>query len=141
MRGLNTGSSHAFVEEDPEVEELMRYFERPARFWKAVLAVPVLGLLALWVQPGGKGVNQLWSVTALLVWAVATVVVVGIVAPGLREMSTLLEVIRKGGPEFSSPAGSAWRARLARAGALASRGAAACDVLFFCALALMIWRP
>jgi hypothetical protein len=35
----------------------------------------------------------------------------------------------------------AQRARLSRYGHLASRGAAACDILFFVALALMIWKP
>jgi hypothetical protein len=134
------------TEEDPEVEELLRYFRRPARFWPAVVIVPVFGVLALSVQPGGKGLNQLWSVTALLVWTVAVVVIAGVVLPGLRQVSALLDDYAHSSldvvtGEPSGAHGVAWRARLGRAGALAGRGAAACDVLFFVALALMIWQP
>jgi hypothetical protein len=121
---------------DPEVEEVVRYFRRPARFWKAVLAVPVFGVLALVSEPGGGGLDQVWDLTALLVWGCAAVVAAGVVAPSLRHMST---VLLSPGPSWLASA--AHRARLSRYGRLASRGAAACDVLFFVALALMIWRP
>jgi hypothetical protein len=121
---------------DPEVEEVVRYFRRPARFWKAVLAVPVFGVLALLAEPGGGGLDQVWDLTALLVWGGAAVVAAGVVAPSLRHMSTVLL-----SPEPAWHASAAHRARLLRYGHLASRGAAACDVLFFVALALMIWRP
>ncbi len=121
---------------DPEVEEVVRYFRRPARFWKAVLAVPVFGVPALLAEPGGGGLDQLWDLSALLVWGCAAVVAAGIVAPSLRHMGT---VLLSPGPAWQ--ASPAQRARLSRYGHLASRGAAACDVLFFIALALMIWRP
>ena len=121
---------------DPEVEEVVRYFRRPARFWKAVLAVPVFGVLALVFEPGGGGLDQVWDLTALLVWGCAAVVAAGVVAPSLRHMST---VLLSPGPSWLASA--AHRARLSRYGRLASRGAAACDALFFVALALMIWRP
>jgi hypothetical protein len=50
--------------------------------------------------------------------------------------------LREPAPPPPGPAAEvARRARLARAGALASRGAVFCDILFFVALALMIWRP
>jgi len=130
---------------DPEVEELVRYFERPARFWKAVLAVPVLGVLALAAEPGGKGFDHIWPISALLVWSVAAIVVTSMVVPCLNEMKAILAQLNGvGGAVATSGAvvlGPAARAALARAGRLAGRGAALCDVLFFAALALMIWRP
>lgn len=134
--------------DDPEAEELIRYFQRPARFWKAILLVPVLGVLALLTEPGGKGLDQVWAIFALLVWAAASLLAAGAVMPGLRQMQSML--VKADGPAApGTPGGAvapdiaatAWRARLARAGTMASRAAAACDVLFFAALALMIWQP
>jgi len=130
---------HEIAGPDPELEELTRYFERPARFWKAILLVPVFGVLALWVQPHTNGLDQAWSLGALLIWVIATLVVVGLVAPSLKEMRPLL--VLAADDARGGVADIARRARLARAGTLASRGAAICDVLFFVATALMIWRP
>gem|GEM_PF-3467062 len=126
---------------DPELEEVARYFARPARFWKAVLAVPVFGALALWVEPGGGGLDQVWDIAAMLVWALAALVAAGLVVPSLRQVrSALLQPGTDWG--VAGPIGDgATRAKLARYGRLASRGAAACDVLFFVALAFMIWKP
>lgn len=121
---------------DPEGEELVRYFQRPARFWKAVLVVPVFGVLALLVQPGRRGLDQVWDLAALLVWGCAALLASGIVVPSLRQMSSVLL-----GPGARWQDVPAQRARVVRYGHLASRGAAACDVLFFVALALMIWQP
>jgi hypothetical protein len=140
---------------DPEVEELVRYFERPARFWKAVLAVPVLGVLALEFQPSGRGLDQIWTVAALFVWFVATVLIVGVVVPSLKQVNLMLPQVvgavteRSGDAQGGEPtpgtgtglARQALQVRVRRAGSLASRGAAVCDVLFFAGLALMIWRP
>ena len=152
--------------EDAETEELVRYFERPARFWKAMLLVPVFGVLALLAQPDGKGIDQVWTIGALLVWAAASLLAAGAVMPGLRVMQAMLaEVVPSRGdrlptatdsgqeqaegsppPVVAGPVGgevalAAWWARFARAGVLAGRAAAACDLLFFAALALMIWQP
>jgi hypothetical protein len=141
---------------DPETEEITRYFSRPARFWKAVVAVPVLGALALAVQPDGKGFGQAWVISAFVVWFVATGVASGLVVPALGRMRELLSGApaapgvppapgappASGGAEPALPgAPTPARAALAHAGGLASRGAAVCDVLFFVALALMIWQP
>jgi hypothetical protein len=103
------------------------------------LLVPIFGLLALWAQPRTAGLDQVWTLAALLVWIAACLVVISMVMPGLRQMRTMLlmPVDRPNSPA----AEAAWRARLARAGATASRGAVVCDVLFFVALAFMIWRP
>lgn len=124
---------------DAETEEIMRYFQHPARFWPAVLAVPVFGLLALAVEPHTAGLDQVWTLGGLLVWMGAVLIMLSMVLPGLRQMRTMLLTPTE--PAGTPAVETAWRARLARAGAMASRGAAVCDVLFFVALALMIWRP
>jgi hypothetical protein len=172
---------------DPEVEELLRYFRRPARFWKVMLLVPVFGIFALLNQPNNKGLDQVWTIGALLIWLVAVIVAAGVVAPALRQLGEMLPkhfqwvpetspgpgggAAQVGQPGASASAGTtastgasasasttagtgsgaddrlqavaraALRARLSRAGSMASRGAAVCDLLFFGALALMIWQP
>ncbi|MGH9105492.1 MAG: hypothetical protein ACRDZX_06575, partial [Acidimicrobiales bacterium] len=92
---------------DPEVEELLRYFQRPARFWKAILLVPVFGILALVVQPNGKGLDQVWTVAALLVWLLAVLVAAGVVVPALNQMKSMLGQARApgGGPARAAAAG------------------------------------
>jgi hypothetical protein len=126
---------------DPEIEELARYFERPARFWKALLAVPVFGVLALWAEPGGGGLDQVWDLSALLVWGIATVVAAGIVVPSLHQVRSVLAQPGTLAPGAAKTTAESQRARMARSGRMANRAAAACDILFFAALALMIWRP
>ncbi len=153
--------------DDAEVEELTRYFDRPARFWKAVLVVPVFGVLALLADPHGKGLDQLWVVGALLVWVAASVLAAGVVAPALHQVRSLLAEAAGAYRAASSPSTASagpgvpgpstaggpgervpkagpvlpWQGGLNRAGSRASRAAAACDVLFFVALAFMVWRP
>lgn len=130
---------HGVPQTDPEVEELLRYFRKPARFWTVLPAVPVFGLLAIAADPNGGGLDQVWVIGGLLVWLSATLVALSMVVPALREMRAVLLRAR------TSPEGvyvvASDRARLLRAGVLASRGAVVCDLLFFAALALMIWRP
>jgi hypothetical protein len=83
--------------------------------------------------------DQVWTLAALLVWIAASLVVISMVMPGLRQMRFML--LMPGTHPDTPAAEAAWRARLARSGAMASRGAVICDVLFFVALAFMIWRP
>jgi hypothetical protein len=126
------------AEEDAEKEELLRYFEKPARLWLALVAVPFLGLGALASNPGLGGVDQAWVLGALLVWLSATLIAASLVVPALRQMRSMLFRLDK--PEDQAGR-DAERIRFARVATLAGRGAACCDVLFFIALALMIWRP
>lgn len=124
--------------QDAETEELLRYFERPARLWLALVAVPFLGLGALAADPSLGGLDQAWALGAVLVWLAATLIAGSLVVPALRQMRSML---------FQPPSAKqptkreAEQVRFARAATLAGRGAACCDVLFFVALALMIWRP
>jgi len=162
-------TSTGVADQDAEVEELRRYFERPARFWLALVAVPFLGLGALAANPDIGGLDQAWVLGALLVWLAATLIAVSLVVPSLRQMRTML--LRTGKPDVGLAGGDladagqadagqagggqadggladgglakreAEQIRFTRAATLAGRGAACCDVLFFVALALMIWRP
>jgi hypothetical protein len=127
------------VEEDAEVEELRRYFRKPAQLWRAVLLVPLLGLGALATDPSGGGLDQTWVLGALLVWLAATLIAASLVIPGLNQLGSMIVAPA---PMTALPANrEAERIRFARARALTARGAACCDVLFFVALALMVWRP
>jgi hypothetical protein len=123
-------------------EELVRYFRRPAGLWWALLAVPWLGLGALAAEPHGGGVAQAWDLGAFGLWVAAALVAALVVVPALGRVGAAL-VAPGAGPPAAGPAGldGAARARVARSGLVASRGAMVCDVLFFMALALMIWQP
>ena len=89
--------------------------------------------------PTAGGLDQVWVIGGLLVWLSATLVALSMVVPALREMRAVLLRAR------TLPEGvyvvASDRARLLRAGVLASRARSVCDLLFFAALALMIWRP
>jgi len=124
---------------DPEAEELLRYFQKPARFWKALPAVPLFGVLAVAADPSGGGLDQVWVIGALIIWLCATLVALSMVVPALREMRVVL--LRSAASPSGPSIGGSDRSRLVRAGALASRGAVLCDLLFCAALALMIWQP
>jgi hypothetical protein len=126
------------AEQDEESEELLRYFERPARLWPALVAVPFFGLGALAANPDIGGLDQAWVLGALLVWLSATLIAASLIVPALRQMRAML--FRRDTPS-DEPGREAERIRFARAATLAGRGAACCDVLFFVALALMIWQP
>jgi hypothetical protein len=120
-------------------EELVRYFRRPAALWWALLAVPWLGLGALAADPHGGGVVQAWALGAFALWGGAAVVAGTRVVPALGRIGSTL--VRSAGAVEPGALDGAARARVARWGQVASRGAALCDVLFFLALALMIWQP
>ena len=131
-------------------DELVRYFRRPAGLWWALLVVPWLGLGALAAQPHGGGVAQVWDLGAFGLWVMAALVAALAVVPNLKRVGATLVAPGPGpGPgPGAGPPGPGWagldgatRARVARSGLAASRGAAVCDVLFFMALALMIWQP
>jgi hypothetical protein len=142
-RGTAGPTSTEVAEQDAETEELLRYFQRPARLWLSVVAVPFLGLGALAANPDLGGLDQAWVLGALLVWLSATLIAGSLVVPALRQMrSMLFPADAPAAPPAGPTVGrGAEQIRFARAATLAGRGAACCDVLFFVALALMIWRP
>ena len=127
------------VELDAEAEEMRRYFAHPARLWSCLILVPFLGAGALAAQPNGKGFDQPWVFGALAVWLAATLIAGSLVVPSLHQMQA---VLLKSDDAGASPAArSSLAVRFARAGRIASRSAAFCDVLFLVALGLMIFRP
>ena len=132
-------ASRDLGEPDGDAEELRRYFARPARLWGFLVLVPFLGAGALAAQPNGKGLDQPWVFGALAVWLAATLVAGSLVVPSLHQMQA---VLLKSDDVGASPAArSSLAVRFARAGRIASRSAAFCDILFLVALALMIFRP
>jgi hypothetical protein len=124
---------------DAEAEELRRYFAHPARLWGLLVLVPFLGAGALAAQPNGKGLDQAWVFGALAVWLAAVLVAGSLVMPSLHQMQAVL--LKSDDLEASPAARSSLAVRFARAGRIASRSAAFCDILFLVALALMIFRP
>jgi len=132
-------TSSELGERDGEAEELRRYFAHPARLWGFLVLVPFLGAGALAAQPNGKGLDQAWVFGALALWLAATLVAGSLVVPSLHQMQA---VLLKSDDAGGSPAArSSLAVRFARAGRIASRSAAFCDILFLVALALMIFRP
>jgi hypothetical protein len=127
------------VEQDVEAEEMRRYFAHPARLWGCLVLVPFLGAGALAAQPNGKGFDHPWVFGALAVWFAATLVAGSLVVPSLHQMQAVL--LKSDNAGASPAARSSLAIRFARAGRIASRSAAFCDVLFLVALALMIFRP
>ena len=78
------------AQQDPEFEELRRYFRKPAQLWRALLSVPFLGLGALAADPNGGGLDQAWVLGALLVWLSATLVAASLVLPGLYQLRSMI---------------------------------------------------
>ena len=138
-RQAGRATSTAVAEEDAELEELRRYFRKPAQLWRVLVVVPFLGLGALAADPNGGGLDQAWVLGALLVWLSATLVAASLVLPALYQVRSM--ILRPSTLGSSLASRDAEHIRFARARTLAARGAACCDVLFFVALALMVWRP
>lgn len=110
-----------------EREEIRRYFSVPGRLQLLVAAVPFLGAAALAVEPGGRGLAQLWAGLAVIVWAVAVTSLFGVVRPAERRLRAALA--SGATPPLGRDSG---RVRL---------GAALCDVCFAVAFSLMVVQP
>jgi uncharacterized membrane protein len=105
-------------------EETARYFQ--SRGWSEllILAVPVFGAAALGVRPEGSDFGDFWVVAGLVIWAVAA---------GL-----LLVIVRSAEGRIRR---SGDREQARHPGAQLMWAAAACDVLFVLALAIMVTQP
>ena len=103
-------------------EETARYFR--SRGWSEllILAVPVFGAAAVGFRPAGADFGDFWVIGGLVVWAVASILLVWVVRPAEKR-------IRGGG------------ANLRASGSRLMWAAAASDLLFLVALALMITQP
>jgi Predicted integral membrane protein (DUF2269) len=112
------------TEEPENSEETARYFQ--SRGWPEflVLAVPVFGVGAIAFRPEGADFGDLWVVGGLVLWALAAGLLVGVVRPAEKK-------IRAGGADLA----------VRSSGARLMWAAAASDILFVLALALMITQP
>ncbi len=99
-------------------EEIKRYFASPGRAEYLILGVPVFGVAAMAVRPGGAEFGQTWVLLGFGIWVVASALLLQVVRPAEDR-------IRRGQPAA---------ARLMWA-------AGACDALFVVALLLMVTQP
>lgn len=125
------GSSASRPARPGAVEEAARYFRSPGRAELLLLVVPFLGLAALSMRPGGADYGAAWVIGGGLVWFAASTLLLGVVRPAERE-------IRAG---LGAPEASAALEGVARAGRRLKWAAAASDLLFVVALALMVSQP
>jgi hypothetical protein len=111
------------------VDEARRYFRAPGRVEWLVLAVPFLGAAALAVEPGGRGVGQLWAGLAAAVWLGAATVLIKVVRPAEARLRVALA-----GPAPDLTA-------LPGAGHRLGWGGVVTDLAFFAGLMLMVFQP
>lgn len=112
------------------LEEVRRYFARPPRAEAAVVTVGVLGIGAVLADPRGRGVGQLWTILALGLWLVASVLWGAVVRPAEAGLQRAAE-------QRSELAARA----LDRHGRRLARASAASSLIFAAALGLMIFQP
>ena len=115
------------------MEETLRYFRGRALGEWALLAVPVLGVAAVAVEPGGGGLGQAWVAVALVLWAVALAAAAGVGRPARAALRAALPAtadVRPADP--AALAAAAGRLRWA---------AAVCDVVFVLAAIDMVLKP
>jgi hypothetical protein len=114
------GATAARPGEPNAAEETARYFRSSTRAELLLLLVPFLGAAALGFRPEGADFGDVWVIAGWVIWVAAAGFLTGVVRPAER-------ILR--------------RAPDPRAGRRLKWGAAACDVLFVMALALMVSQP
>ncbi len=130
-------------------EEIRRYFSSPGRLELLVVVAPVVGIAALAAEPGASRFGQAWVAMALVLWVVASVLLIGVVRPAESVLrSTVLaapvddaDPVGDAAPVGDAEPGSERSATLRRAGARLRWGAAGSDLLFLVALVVMVIRP
>jgi hypothetical protein len=116
------------------VGELRRFFATDSRLEYLLVAGPVFGVAAMAVRPGGREFGQLWAVAGLVIWLVASGLLVGVVRPAehqIRATTSAMGEAEAGGDDTA----------LAPACRRLMWAAAASDVLFVVALLLMVTQP
>ena len=114
------------------LEETARFFRARSVGQWAIMAVPILGVAAVAIQPGGHGLLHPWVVIALVLWLVAAAAVVAVASPA---RASLRAALRAPGPGPADPAAVAAAARRLAA------AAAVCDAVFVVAVIDMVIRP
>ena len=118
------GAAARRPEHQSPAEETTRYFQSRGRPELLILAVPLFGAAALGFRPEGSEFGQVWVIGGLVVWMVAAGLLFAIVRPAESR-------IRRSGD----------RQEAARPATRLMWAAAACDVLFVIALAIMVTQP
>lgn len=113
-----SGAYGALGRRSGNAEELKRYLASPGRAEFLILAVPVFGIAAMAIRPGGSEFWAAWAVAGFVIWMVAAVLLLQVVRPAE-------ESLRQGGP----------------GGGRLMWAAGACDALFVIALFLMVTQP
>lgn len=114
------GATAARPDRPGAAEETARFFRSSNRAELLLLVVPFLGAAALGFRPDGADFGDLWVIAGWVIWVAATGFLTGIVRPAER--------ILRQGPDATAGRRLKW-------------GAAASDVLFVVALALMVSQP
>jgi hypothetical protein len=109
------------------VDELRRFFASKSYVEHMLLAGPVLGLAAMAVRPGGPEFGQLWAVAGVVIWVVASALLLAVIRPAEAAIRAALVSV----PSEDVP-GPARRLMWA---------SAATDLLFTVALLLMVTQP
>ena len=106
---------------DRPADEVARYFS--SRSWAEwlILPVPVLGAVALAMNPSKGDLADVWVLGGILVWSLAAALLVLVVRPAES-------AIRRGGDHRSAARRLMW-------------SSIASDLLFVAALALMVTQP
>lgn len=111
------------------LEEVQRYFARPPLAEAAVVAVGVLGLAAVGVDPHGGGYGQLWTTAGAVLWLAACALWWLVVRPAERRIGAAVR------------AQQAEDAVLDAEGTRLSVAATVSSVLFVVALGFMVFQP
>lgn len=128
--GRNAAGRRARAE---TVSELRRFFATDSKLEYLLAVGPLFGIAAMAVRPGGSEFSALWVVAGLVIWVVASGLLLGVVRPAERRIRAATSAVVDGpeGPDSSLP--TACR-RLMWA-------SAATDLLFVVALFFMVTQP
>ena len=113
-----SGAYGALGRRPENAAELKRYLASPGRAEYLILVAPVFGVGALAVRPSGSDFWSLWAIAGLVIWVLASGLLLGVVRPAE-------DALRRGG---TGAARLMW-------------AAGASDALFVIALFLMVTQP
>ena len=102
-----------------------------------ILAVPVSGLVLVWVSDGAWSFSDLWIWASIVAFVVALGISRGVLMPGHRRINALLlameqQPVADPGPQL---------AEIDRIGKASAASGAALNVLLVIIVVLMIWKP
>lgn len=102
-----------------------------------IFAVPVAGLVLVWVSDGAISLSDLWIWLSLVLFAIAAVISRVVLMPGHRRINELLA-------EMDQAGGTDQGVRLAEIEQLGKKSAAAgggLHLLLVAVIVLMVWQP